>query len=84
MKKIFQGAALAGALLVLTGCAAGTVQDKRAPGIPGEKTFQLQIENDRPVGPASIWVTVPERAWDRCDPEDKYPDCAEVDAPTSP
>lgn len=76
MKKIIQGAALAGALLVLTGCASGTVQDKRAPGMPGEKTFQLQVENDLPIGPDEVWVTVPEEVWDECDIDAEYQECA--------
>lgn len=76
MKKLLQGAAVIGALFVLSGCASGTVQDKRAPGTPGEKTYQLQVENSRPLGPAEIWVTVPEDVWDDCDQDMTYPDCA--------
>lgn len=76
MKKIIQGAALAVALLALTGCVSGTVEDKRAPGTPGEKTFQIQVDRDPVVGPKKVWVTVPERVWDTCNIDTVYPDCA--------
>lgn len=76
MKKIIQGAALAGALFVLTGCVAGTVEDKRAPGMPGEKMFQIEINRDQFIGPKRVWVTVPEEEWDTCDIDTEYPDCA--------
>lgn len=67
MKKIIQGAALTGVLFVLAGCATGTVDDKRAPGYPGHKTFQVQVHNHLFVGPKLIWVTVTEKQWDQCE-----------------
>lgn len=44
------------------------VQDKQAPGMPGHKTFQLQIGN--------TWYVVPEGVWDRCGLADRLPVCA--------
>jgi hypothetical protein len=80
MKKYLRGAALFGAFLAVTGCASGVVIDKRAPGYPGEKTLQIQVDVDNPppFGPDEIWVTVDGRVWDACKLYDVWPDC-EVD-----
>lgn len=71
MKKILIGAALVGALLLLIGADSGRVVDKRAPGEPGEKVFQLHVDgafSDR-------WVTVTEKQWDTCSMYAQYPQC---------
>lgn len=76
MKKILTSAAVVGALFVVTGCVSGEVNDKRAPGYPGEKTYQIQLDNDKPVGPDKLWVTVPEKVWEQCHIGERYPeDC---------
>lgn len=71
MTKIIKGATVVGALLALTGCASGSVEDKRAVGDPGSKIFQLKIDGFLP----DHWVTVTEREWDNCWLEDPYPGC---------
>jgi hypothetical protein len=76
MKKKIVGAVVVGALFAVSGCASGIVTDKRAPGVPGEKTFQVQIEEGRVVGPDEVWVTVPEEVWEVCGLEETYPSCA--------
>lgn len=71
--KIFRTSVVAlGALFLLSGCGTGPLIDKRAPGTPGEKTFQIQIREVRITGPRHVWITVPERVWDGCDPGTKY------------
>jgi hypothetical protein len=71
MHNFIRGAALVGAVLLSAGCASGTVIDKRAPGQPGEKVFQLRVDGTLP----SRWVTVSERTWEMCPMFDEYPDC---------
>lgn len=78
MTKIRIGAATIGVFFLLTGCGvSGQVTNKRAPGWPGEKTFQIQVDDQRP-GVGKVWVTVPEDVWERCSmvPADSYPACA--------
>ena len=75
MKNIRRGAAIVGAIFVLSGCVAGPVSDKRAPGMPGEKTFQILVDDKHLISPGRVWVRVPERVWDRCDLDDPYPSC---------
>lgn len=70
------GAAIVGVLFAVSGCAAGSVEDKRAPGIPGEKTFQVRVKGDRIVGPDEVWITVPEDVWDKCVVGQPYRRCA--------
>ncbi len=76
MKKVILGAILCGVFFAVSGCASGPVGDKRAPGEPGRKIFQLQVPVKGPVGPSEVWVTVPEHVWDRCHIEQPYPQCA--------
>ena len=45
----------------------GAVQDKKAPGTPGEKTYELLVGN--------TWRVVPETVWDRCDMYERLPVC---------
>ena len=78
MKKYLRGAAFVSALFVVTGCASGVVSDKRALGYPGEKTFQIQVENDKPFGPDSWWITVTRKSWGACGLNEVWPEC-EVD-----
>lgn len=78
MKKITLGAVLFGALFLISGCGSvsGQVADKRAIGDPGRKTFQIQVEDEQAIGQHTVWVTVPERVWDRCHLDARYPACA--------
>lgn len=76
MKKIILGAILCGAFFAVSGCASGLIDDKRAPGDPGRKIFQLQVPVEGPLGPNRAWVTVPEHVWDRCAIKQSYPQCA--------
>jgi nitrogen fixation-related uncharacterized protein len=75
MKKIVQGAIIVGAFFVLAGCASGQVDDKRAPGMPGKKTYQILVDNDQPYGPDKYWITVTEDVWTKCRLGDRYEDC---------
>jgi hypothetical protein len=71
--KIFRTSVVAlGALFLLSGCGTGPLIDKRAPGVPGEKKFQIQIEESHLTGPRRVWITVTERVWDKCDPGTHY------------
>lgn len=55
-------------ILLAAGCATDTtVQNKRAPGMPGEKTFQIQV--------GSSWVGVSDQQWDACEMGESYPAC---------
>jgi predicted small lipoprotein YifL len=77
MKNILKGAVTIGVLFALSGCAvAGPIQNKRAPGIPGEKTFQLQITDSGDPLPGDRWITVSEHVWDLCGMGEDYPKCA--------
>lgn len=61
---------LALALIVAANAAAmelGRVSDKRAPGLPGDKTFQVEVNNR--------WVGVPEDLWDSCNPGERMIHC---------
>jgi hypothetical protein len=72
MKKIMRVATLCGVFLLCAGCGSGKVTDKRAPGQPSDKVFQLHVEGtlfDR-------WVTVSEETWDACGLFTRYPSCA--------
>jgi hypothetical protein len=71
MKILIRATALVGAVLLLTGCASGEVTDKRAPGQPGEKVFQLRIDGTLP----DHWVTVSENVWEACSMYEQYPGC---------
>lgn len=75
MKKIFKGVVTVGVLFLLFGCAAGPVDDKRAPGMPGHKTYQLQIDDPNVLAPDDFWVTVTEKQWDDCELGERYPAC---------
>lgn len=71
MKKILTGVAIGGAILLSLTVTDGTVIDKRAPGEPGDKVFQLRVDGlllDR-------WVTVTEKQWDDCGLYASYRDC---------
>lgn len=69
--------AVIGALFAVTGCVSGPVVDKQAPGEPGEKTYQLQVDDRRP-GNRTVWVTVTKDVWERCTMGTSwYPDCAD-------
>lgn len=48
------------------------VQDKQAPGTPGDKTFQLLIDGS--------WYVVPETVWNNCALTEKLPACAVSEA----
>jgi hypothetical protein len=77
MKKNIAGAVLIGALFAVSGCGvSGQINDKRAPGIPGSKTFQVEVHDGHLVGPDEVWVTVPEHVWDKCHVRQMYPQCA--------
>jgi hypothetical protein len=78
MKKYVRGVVAIGVFFVVTGCASGVVSDKRAPGSPGEKTFQIQVENNKPFGPDRWWITVNRDGWRACWIDDVWPEC-EVD-----
>lgn len=56
-------------LLILSAaaCARGPVEDKRAPGMPGKKTYEVQVR--------STWIKVTEQGWDNCGLDDPYPAC---------
>lgn len=62
---------MVGVFLALTGCATGSVEDKRAVGESGSKIFQLKIDGVLP----DHWVTVTEREWDSCWLAEPYPGC---------
>lgn len=72
MKKIFCAVCIVGVFLLLTGCGAGQVTDKRALGQPGSKVFQLHVDGSLPAH----WITVTEQEWDKCGLYARYPSCA--------
>lgn len=73
MKILALGAAIVGVFLLYMGVTTGTVTDKRAPGVPGDKVFQLRVE-----GPLlDRWVTVSEYNWDECSMYTAYPACVD-------
>lgn len=71
MRAIVRGVAVVGAFLILTGCTAGSVVDKRAIGEPGNKIFQLRVSGFLP----DRWVTVSEDKWDKCWLNEPYSGC---------
>lgn len=75
MKKILKGAVIVGVLFAVTSCVAGPVNDKRAPGELGHKTFQLEVDDHSPLAPDELWITVTERQWDDCGMGERYPAC---------
>jgi hypothetical protein len=76
MKKILLGALFLGFLFVVSGCAHGVVEDKRAPGDPGKKRFEIQIRPSGPMSPDEVWIPVSEKVWDRCGIGESYLACA--------
>lgn len=76
MKILLAGAVVIGVLFVALSHTSGSVEDKRALGDPGSKTFQIQVVYEAPVQPYETWVTVSESAWDRCRIDAPYPACA--------
>lgn len=76
MKKFLLGALIMGVFFTVSACATGPVADKRAPGSPGHKQFEIQIQPDAVVGPSEVWVKVSEHVWDRCSMGESYPKCA--------
>jgi hypothetical protein len=54
-------------VLLMTTTTSGAVEDKRAPGDPGHKMFQILVDD--------AWRLVPEDVWNRCDMEDSFPLC---------
>jgi len=77
MRKYSRAIAIAGVILSTAGCAAGVVQDKRAPGYGEEKILQIQVRLDKapPFGRKEIWVTVSDDEWDSCHLYAEWPDC---------
>lgn len=75
MKKSIRVAALVGVLFVVSACASSPVQDKRAPGIPGHKTFEIQVDDSYVPGSARVWIKVSEKEWDKCHVGDQFPSC---------
>lgn len=75
MKKILQGAALVGVLFSLIRCADGTIEDKSAQGVAGEKTYSLEISNPVFLGADRLVVPVTERQWESCDIGEYYREC---------
>lgn len=68
MKTRIAVVAMAAAAFFLISTTTGTVEDKQAPGIPGEKTYEVLVNGS--------WRIVPEAVWDRCDVQDSFPLCA--------
>lgn len=75
MKKIFKGALIGALFVFTTSCASGNVENKRAGGPSGHKTFQLQIDDRNPLAPDELWVTVTEKQWWECQMDEHYPEC---------
>ncbi len=61
-------AVLAASLTTLFLLPSMVVQDKQAPGIPGDKTFQLRVDD--------TWYVVPEAVWNHCTLGEQLPECA--------
>lgn len=66
--KIITVVMIAALLVLLTACARGPVVNKRAPGEPGNKTYEILIKD--------TWIQVPEQVWDNCSLDDPYPACS--------
>lgn len=67
MKNFIRIATLASLPALLTACADAPVENKRAPGEPGEKTYQIQV--------GRRWIDVTERDWDHCEMFEPFPAC---------
>ena len=67
MKKILLGAVFIGAFFVVMGSVQSTVLDKRAPGVAGDKTYQVLISTPFLGVHGGLWVPVTEGQWDRCE-----------------
>lgn len=75
MKKTFRGASFCALFLLLSACVSGPVQNKRAPGDLGHKTYQLRIDDRNPLAPKEFWIVVTKDQWEHCQIEEKYPEC---------
>jgi hypothetical protein len=75
MKNICKGAVIGALFVFLTGCASGMVENKRAAGPSGHKTYQLRIDDKNPLAPEELWITVTREQWEACQMEERYPDC---------
>ncbi len=58
-------------LLALTACARGPIQNKRAPGLPGEKRYEILV-NGR-------WIEITSAEWDACQMQETYPACRDTE-----
>ncbi len=67
--------ALVAASFLLSACVSGSVENKRAPGEPSHKRYQLQIDTGNPLAPDELWVDVTHDEWTRCSMEEQYPGC---------
>lgn len=66
MKNFIRITAIA-ALTLLTACTQGPIENKRAPGEPGNKIYLVEVDKR--------WIEVSEGDWDRCEIFEKYPAC---------
>lgn len=67
MKNYIKATFLAALLALTAACASGPIEDKRAPGEPGKKTYEVLVDGQ--------WIKVTSEQWDNCGMYDPYPDC---------
>lgn len=68
MKNFIRITVLTPLAALLTACTvSGPVDNKQAPGTPGEKTFMVEVKGQ--------WIEVSERDWDHCEMQEPYPAC---------
>lgn len=67
MKNCIKIALIAATALLLTACTSGTVENKRAPGYIGEKTYEVYVDG--------YWLNVTSTGWDNCEMGEQYPAC---------
>lgn len=75
MKRICRGAILGVLFTCLTACVSGQVENKRVGGPLDDKQYQLQIKDRNPLAPTELWITVSSEIWNRCQIEERYPEC---------
>ncbi len=61
-----------GIIVVAALVGTGPIQDKRAVGEPGSKTFEVRVDGS--------WKIVPESGWERCGMHEQWPVCLLSDA----
>lgn len=67
MNNYIKGLFVAILMFTLAACAAGPVENKRAPGMPWEKRYEILVDGE--------WIEITGSEWDNCGMYEQFPAC---------